>query len=279
MRSRRKFHFVDRLDHLSYPTIFLLWTANVCVFAAIYVVLSVVPGQGPIAFEGQDLLARILNSVYYSVITATNTGYGDIVPQGLSRLFAATEAFSGLFLFALFMAKLVSRKQDVAISHMHRLSFEGTFHDIREDLHVVRGDFDSIIHIVRSGATIMDREWELLRVAYQQIAGLLREIPHFYDYENNLYRIDPRRETLLIEALHRTFHRIDNLLTLLTERDIEWIAHEDSVTQLRDLLQVFDATLVQWKREASHGSSHMLQELAHVSDSIRSRLAEAYPIA
>jgi len=268
----------ERLDELSYPTIFLLWASNVGLFASVFVALSYIPGHGPTGFDALDLGSRVWNALYFSVITATNTGYGDILPLGFAKLFAAAEAFSGLFLFALFMAKLVSHKQDMAIRQMHRLSFEGTFHNLREDLHVVRGDFDKVIRMVRERTSMSPDEWELLRVAYGHMTGLLREILHFYDDANSLYRIDARCETLLIEAFHRTFRRLDTLLSVLETQDINWIAHEECVAELREMIRVFDEIIPLWRGAVLRESPRVLEELAHLVASIRTRLSDAYPI-
>jgi hypothetical protein len=51
----------------------------------------------------QNLL-MLGDCVYYSVITFTTTGYGDIIPLGTSRAVAAVETCIGSFLMALFIA-------------------------------------------------------------------------------------------------------------------------------------------------------------------------------
>jgi hypothetical protein len=48
-------------------------------------------------------------ALYYSVVTFTTLGYGDITPFGISRLFAAFEAFVGSFTIALFVVVFVKR--------------------------------------------------------------------------------------------------------------------------------------------------------------------------
>ncbi|MFI8748281.1 ion channel [Pseudomonas sp. NPDC077186] len=53
----------------------------------------------------QDLLACL----YYSVVTFTTLGYGDITPGGLARLIAAVEAFVGSFTMALFVVVFVKK--------------------------------------------------------------------------------------------------------------------------------------------------------------------------
>ncbi|KXF82180.1 ion channel [Enterovibrio coralii] len=47
--------------------------------------------------------------LYYSVVTFTTLGYGDFIPIGMSRLVAATEAFTGSFTIALFVVVFVKK--------------------------------------------------------------------------------------------------------------------------------------------------------------------------
>jgi hypothetical protein len=54
----------------------------------------------------KDLTENILalgNCIYFSVVTFTTLGYGDIAPIGWARLVATIEAFSGTFILALFV--------------------------------------------------------------------------------------------------------------------------------------------------------------------------------
>jgi len=52
---------------------------------------------------------NFFEAFYFSVITFTTVGYGDISPFGLARLLAMLEAFSGVFIMPLFIVGL-SRK-------------------------------------------------------------------------------------------------------------------------------------------------------------------------
>ncbi|CAM4125312.1 ion channel [Pseudoalteromonas ostreae] len=62
----------------------------------------------PAATVSDNLLA-LLNSFYFSVVTFTTLGYGDITPVGFSRFIAAIEAFCGSFSLALFVVVFVKR--------------------------------------------------------------------------------------------------------------------------------------------------------------------------
>lgn len=44
-----------------------------------------------------------LQCVYYSFVTFTTLGYGDIHPQGYSKVIACAESFTGAFFIALFV--------------------------------------------------------------------------------------------------------------------------------------------------------------------------------
>lgn len=56
-----------------------------------------------------DNLKSFALSLYYSIVTFTTLGYGDITPFGITRLFAVLEAFIGSFTIALFVVVFVKR--------------------------------------------------------------------------------------------------------------------------------------------------------------------------
>ncbi|APO80014.1 hypothetical protein BL240_00265 [Pseudomonas putida] len=58
----------------------------------------------------EDLAVFIWECIYFSVITATTVGYGDITPTpGVSMLFSASNAAIGMFLFTTFTVVIVRR--------------------------------------------------------------------------------------------------------------------------------------------------------------------------
>ena len=95
---------------------------NVVVFSlALIVVCACIYSSLGLYFEGQllqldfsnksllDNLKGFLVSLYFSVVTFTTLGYGDVTPAGGSRPIAAIEAFSGGFTMALFVVVFVKK--------------------------------------------------------------------------------------------------------------------------------------------------------------------------
>jgi len=54
-------------------------------------------------------IQTFFKTLYFSVVTFTTLGYGDLVPIGPSRVVAAIEAFAGSFTLALFVVVFVKK--------------------------------------------------------------------------------------------------------------------------------------------------------------------------
>src|SRR5438094_520667 len=79
------------------------------------------------AIAGRDVDADargLLTALYFSFVTATSVGYGDVVPLGFARALAIAEAATGLLLFGCLISKLISTRQEQLIEEIHRTTFE-----------------------------------------------------------------------------------------------------------------------------------------------------------
>lgn len=109
-------HFRERLDifqkiiRSTYLELFLFWILLNIAFMAAYVLLTTYhPAHGLNLPAGLSLVARLYDSFYFSIATATTLGYGDIIPLGASKALAVLQASSGLMVFTVFVGKLVSQ--------------------------------------------------------------------------------------------------------------------------------------------------------------------------
>jgi hypothetical protein len=82
-------------------------------FGTCYFILGINDNGALIALSSENSLLlnikQFLTCCYFSVVTFTTLGYGDLTPLGLSRLLAATEAFIGSFTLALFVVVFVKK--------------------------------------------------------------------------------------------------------------------------------------------------------------------------
>jgi hypothetical protein len=266
---------IDKVTGLPYHVLLFLWLCLSFAFGITYFLLGNIPGHGPVEIEGMNTMRRLGNSMYYSVITATSTGYGDITPQGVSKFLAATQSILALFIFAVFVTKLVSRRQDIALRQIHKLSFEDAFHNIREGFFIVRHDCNRIIAKASVQHALDERDWEDLTTAYWQAQSFLRRIPDFYDEHNRIYSLDVRREELLQEGLHRTLQRIDHLIEILGSKHIRWTEHNHSLEELREFVQLVVRIVHFWLRQSPYLRTESFENLLNLNEGIHRKIEEA----
>lgn len=95
--------------------------ANIVVFSLflifacslLYFFFGVAHGDSLIQFDSslsaEQNISHFGMSIYYSVVTFTTLGYGDVTPMGVTRFIAALEAFIGSFTIALYVVVFVKR--------------------------------------------------------------------------------------------------------------------------------------------------------------------------
>ena len=82
-------------------------------FAGVFFFTGLLSDETVIVYASQASLSANIDmywqSLYFSVVTFTTLGYGDILPIGISRLFASIEALLGGFILALFVVVFVKK--------------------------------------------------------------------------------------------------------------------------------------------------------------------------
>lgn len=95
--------------------LFAMFLGAIAIFGLSYWLLGNFPGNG---LKVQDGTISFLDHFYFSVITISTVGYGDITPQGWSRLFAAVEALFGLAFVGYSISQVVSARQEAMVEYL-----------------------------------------------------------------------------------------------------------------------------------------------------------------
>ncbi|MBM3228242.1 two pore domain potassium channel family protein [Candidatus Peribacteria bacterium] len=268
---KNKLPLIEKIFALPYSALGILWGGLVVLFACAYFALGQwLPSHAPYPIGTESILQSLGDSIYFSVITATTVGYGDILPQGLSKLLAAIQAIVAFFVFGLCISKLVSSKQEVAIRQMHKLTFEDVFRNTREGLYIVRKDIDHVLAQAEAHRRVDEEHWENLAVALKQAESLIVEIPEFYASGSELYVIDERREELLQEAVHRTLHRINQMLDRFAALGIDWQGR--GIAELGPLLTIVAEVAAHWKSESPYAQHEAFDDILTEANHTRGKM-------
>jgi hypothetical protein len=153
-----------------------------------------------------------LTALYFSFVTATSIGFGDVVPLGPARFIAVLEGAAGLLIFGAIISKLVSKRQDDLIAETHRIAYEVRLGRVRTNLHLVLSDMQNMSSDFRSGTRSPEFMLPRLESAVMVFSGELRTI------HDLLYRPQDLPEDSVLESL------LANLASVM--RTLDDILHE-----------------------------------------------------
>ena len=137
---------LDLVQQQSTLQLFFLWMGTIVLSGLCYW-LGARAGEHGLVEGGRPVggdFNGFISAIYFSFVTATSIGYGDIVPVGFARVIACTEAVTALLIFGAVVAKFVSHRSDLLVSEIHRITFEERLDRIQTNLHVVISDLISI---------------------------------------------------------------------------------------------------------------------------------------
>jgi hypothetical protein len=150
---------LDFVDRLSTAQLFAIWLAVILACGVAYWLTNLSSSAGLLAAGARvrTNLSGLLTAIYFSFITATSVGYGDVLPMGAARILAVAEAIAGLLIFGLLIAKFVSYRQDMLVREIHSVTFEERLDRVQANLHLVVSELLAIATICDDGAARVER--------------------------------------------------------------------------------------------------------------------------
>jgi len=147
---------LDLVQQRSTLQLFLLWIGTILLSGSCFW-LGALMGEHGLVEAGRPIGADLKgfgSALYFSFVTATSIGYGDIVPVGGARVIAVIEAITALLVFGAVVAKFVSHRQDQLVSEIHRITFEDQLDRIETNLHMVISELLSITAMTETKAPL-----------------------------------------------------------------------------------------------------------------------------
>jgi hypothetical protein len=147
---------VEMVQERSTLQLFLIWFGMILLCGVAYW-LGALMGEHGLVEGGRPVEANLkgfASALYFSFVTATSVGYGDIVPIGGARVVAVAEAITALLIFGAVVAKFVSHRQEELVSEIHRITFDERLDRVETNLHMVISEMLSIIAMCEAKAPL-----------------------------------------------------------------------------------------------------------------------------
>jgi potassium channel LctB len=190
--------FVDALAERTVGGLFWLWIDIVLGCGVVYWLMAWASPRFALMSNGVAIpsgLRGLLPALYFSAVTATSIGYGDIVPTGAARVLAVFEGIAGLILFGCVVSKFVSRRQDELIGEIHRIAFEDRLGRVRTNLLLVRSELQAITRLCQGREVPPPEAVARVESAAMVFVGELHAV------HDLLYRPQQTPEEAILEAI------------------------------------------------------------------------------
>ena len=261
------------IDRTSFMKIILGYIVMILLFSLVFFAFSFIPGHG-LSYQAQVPIGKgvwqITDSIYFSFITATSTGYGDLVPHGFSRVFAVIEVFGGLLIFGIIISKFVSVKQETILEEIYDISFDEKINRLRSALYLYRTDSNRFLERAKSG-TMTQREVDDLWTHFTSLSTNLADIVKTIRdrAKEHTKSLDPFDLELLLNSVDLSLNKTYRLVSLLIEKGHRWKTLL-TVQHLENIMRSAGRIIEHEKNENMSTSTHAkLAEMKHIVDALK----------
>lgn len=214
---------INWLDKMTFTNILITWISTIVVFGVIYFLFA--DSVNYLYYNPKRVPATGLpDAIYFSFVTATTTGFGDIVPFGMFKWMAVIEVLSGLMLLAVVTSKLVSIKQNVILDEIYEMSFKDKISSLRSSLLAFRQNMSRIMSRIEEG-TFRKREVGDIQIYISPLEDTMSDIIALTSKheENRVTKIiDPVNAELLFGSVISSFEKLGEALWFMNQKRVEW---------------------------------------------------------
>lgn len=202
----------------------MIWVLIVVIFGFFYFYLM---NDFSMLYYNQKAkpVSSLLDAIYFSFVTATTTGFGDIVPFGLFKMVAIIEVLFGFLLLAVVTSKLVSIKQDAILSELYNISFQERINKLRSSLLLFRQNVNNIIHNMQEGNRNERRIINNVDFYLVYLENIFNEASFLIAKNRDdsfLKQLDPVNAEIIFNSLLQSLEKLHELIAILNHYKIRW---------------------------------------------------------
>jgi len=142
--SRSSSKLLFRLSDISLKLIVVLLIFVIILFSIAYYIFAF-SNNGLVFSHKTSAQVSFWNCVYFSIVTISSLGYGDMRPQGLSKVLSCIEVLMGLGFLGLMVAKIASLKQDYQLRRVYSFMTKQSLDDFYESLNICHQGYKELL--------------------------------------------------------------------------------------------------------------------------------------
>ena len=265
------------MEFMSFKKIFLTWVTFVIAFGLFYFLLDATsPENGLIGFNSASFTRSVLDSLYFSFITATSTGFGDITPVGLSKIVSVIEIIGSMVIFGIVVSKLVSFKQEVILDEIYEISLDEKVNRLRSALYLSRSDIGRINERISEGRvpkTMIDHMWSAMNSMNDTMLDMQKVIcPMQGTKKDFIKKVGNFQIELALNSITLSLGKMNELLISLNSVPHNWRSAKN-IQSIRSVLSVVDSVCGYYSLgNAPHGLMKRMEEVKSVKKEIEKRM-------
>jgi len=167
--------------------------------------LTYTPNSGP----------KLPDCLYFSIVTISSLGYGDIRPVGFGRIIAALEVLCGLVILGMWISHLTSRKTELYLERIHNQAIDERFKEFRVNIRRLTKEFEKSVHEYLNQGNEVPR---LFSAGSSSIGSVLDELFAIVDGATRYLRYEVKNRLFFDTAGSVPFGRLLDALTKASDQ-------------------------------------------------------------
>ena len=250
----------------------------VVTFGLLFWAIGFLPGSG-VKSAGNRI--PFLDNFYFSFVTITTLGYGDLVPVGYAKLAAAVEAIFGLVYFGYAISQVVSFRQEGLVDYLTNSNIVQTFDECLAEMAEAKEMIGDRRRSLQAKVPINATEFIYFRL--NPFYPLFRSIKKTTGYTSHIQGIGKVND--LIERIELASHHIEEaagfarkLINILNSDGIQWKT-DRSVMILTEMCEIIDSfcdrfvIYTRYKNDPYKGGRMYVDVVRDIVDDIRIKIS------